>query len=199
METIFGERLRKAILTSNIDNDAENARAWLRDKASNIRSSDTSAIINRGNERAVKTAAIGQMFLFSYDAKHKDTLPYYDRFPLIFPFDIRGDGFLGINMHYLPLPLRARLMDSLYDTLNNDKLNTTTRLKISYDILTSAAKFKYFKPCIKHYLNSHVDSKLIYIDPKEWDVALFLPLQSFQKESTAVVYRDSRRIISKGK
>lgn len=90
-------------------------------------------------------------------------------------------------------------MDALYDTLNNDTMDETTRLRINYSILSGASKFRYFEPCVKRYLNSQVQSRLIYVDPKEWDFALFLPLQRFQGATTATVYRDSRRIISKGR
>lgn len=197
MTPIFGNALQKAINTATINSETEAAREWLRNKAKTSRPNPTS-VIKRGNERGVRRAVIGQMFLFSYDAKHKDTLPYYDRFPLIFPIDIKTTGMLGINMHYLPLPLRAKLMDALYDTVNNDKLDQTTKLKISYQVLSSASKFQYFKPCIKQYLNSNIDSKLIYIEPNEWDVALFLPLQRFQNASTAKVHSDSRKIIRRG-
>lgn len=198
METIFGNALNKAIRTSNIDTNTQSAREWLRSKAQSIRSINPSAVINKSNERGTAYETVGQMFLFAYDPKHKTTLPYYDRFPLVFPIESYGDGFLGINMHYLPLPFRAKLMDSLYDNINNNKMDMSTRIKISYSILNNASKFKYFKPCVKRYLNSNIDSKLIYIDPKEWDAALFLPLQRFKKSSTAKVYSDSRKIINKG-
>lgn len=199
MQTIFGDMLQKAVSSKKIDTSTVQARDWLRDKASSIRSVDASKVLSKSTTSSRTNVAPGRMFLFAYDAKHKDTLPYFDRFPLIFPFKVMSDGFLGINMHYLPPIFRARLMDSLYDTLNNNKMDNTTKLKISYDILNGASKFKYFKPCIKHYLNSQVDSRLVYIDPKEWDFALFLPLQKFQGASTARVYRDSRRIINEGK
>ena len=44
----------------------------------------------------------GGMFLFFYNPKLKDKLPYYDRFPLVIPLERYADGFLGINLHYLP-------------------------------------------------------------------------------------------------
>jgi hypothetical protein len=88
------------------------------------------------------------------------------------------------------------LMDSLYENINNEAQDETTKLRITYNILSSAAKFKYFKPCVKYYLNSHVDSQLIYIEPKEWDMALFLPLHKFSGATATTVYRDSRRIIA---
>lgn len=197
MQSIFGKNLQSAIDKSTLEQNSVAAREWLRNKAKNLKR-DPSNIINAGNSRGVNNAVIGQMFLFAYDPKLKVELPYYDRYPLIFPIGPKPGGFLGINMHYLPLPMRAQLMDSLYDLMNNLNMDNTTRLNLSYQILNKSSKYKYFKPCVKHYLNNQVSSKLIYIEPKEWDVALFLPLQRFQKASTSTVHRDSRRIITKG-
>jgi hypothetical protein len=135
------------------------------------------------------------MYLFNYDAKHKDTLPYFDRFPLVFPFKKVKGGFYGINLHYLPLQYRARLMDALYDVTNNNRYDETTRLRISYDILNQASRFRYFKPCVKHYLTSQLRSRFLYIYPSEWDIALFLPLERFQGASKATVFKDSRQAL----
>ena len=128
-----------------------------------------------------------------YDAKTKDKLPYWDMFPLIFPIEYYGDSMLGINLHYLPPVLRAQLMNALFTTLNNDKYNKTTRLQISYSILKGASRFGYFKPCIKKYLFSHIRSPFIYISPDEWDIALMLPTQRFQKATSEKVWSDSRK------
>jgi hypothetical protein len=133
--------------------------------------------------------------MYYYDAKHKATLPYFDRFPLVFPFKKVKGGFYGLNMHYLPLPLRAKLMDALYDTASNTRFDESTRLKISYQMLESAAKYKEFQPCIKRYLTSQVKSRFMYIYPSEWDVALFLPLERFQGASKTQVWSDSKRKI----
>jgi len=136
--------------------------------------------------------SIGKMYMFVYDPKHKDTLPYYDTFPLIFPIEFYGDSFLGINLHYLPPFLRAKLMDALYETINNEKYNKTTKLRVSYQTLSSAAKFKYFKPCVHKYLFSHVGSPFIYIAPDEWDYALMLPTERFEKANKSRVFRESQ-------
>lgn len=36
----------------------------------------------------------GQMYMFYYDPKHKKTLPYYDRFPLIIMVGPAEGGFM---------------------------------------------------------------------------------------------------------
>jgi hypothetical protein len=135
------------------------------------------------------------MYLFAYDPKTKEDLPYYDRFPLVFPFRRVPGGFYGINMHYLPPLLRAKLMDALYDTVNNDKMDETTRLRINYRILQSAAKFRFFEPCVKHYLNNHVKTRFLRVDPTQWDVALFLPLERFAKATKSRIYADTKKKI----
>jgi hypothetical protein len=76
---------------------------------------DKENIVNTIDEKS-----IGKMYTFFYDPKHKETLPYYDLFPLIFVVGPAAGGFLGINLHYLPPVLRAKLMDSLYQILNNN-------------------------------------------------------------------------------
>lgn len=181
---------------ANSNARTDQARQWFKDQAQKIRTVDTQKLLVKSRENARNNVLTGQMYLFAYDPKHKDTLPYYDRFPLIFPIKRVPGGILGINMHYLPIVLRAKLMDNLYDLVNNDSFDETTRLKLSYNILNSAAKFRYFKPCIKHYLNNQIDSRFIYIPPEEWEIALFLPLHKFKNATAAEVYKDSRNKIS---
>ena len=82
-------------------------------------------------------------------------------------------------------------MDALYDTVNNQRYDDSTKLRISYQILSNTARFKAFKPTFKRYLGSQVRSKFLKIDPVEWDIALFLPLQRFEKASASKVHRDS--------
>lgn len=169
---------------------------WFRAKALAIRSANPKLIISKSPKIKRKTSigpgSMGQMFLFSYDPKGKETLPFYDTYPLVFPIEYYGDSFLGLNMHYLPPVLRARLMDALYDTINNNDYDEGTMLKISYKILAGASQFSYFKPCVKKYLFNHVGSSFMYINPDEWDIALMLPTERFAKASKSQVWADSR-------
>lgn len=135
------------------------------------------------------------MYHFKYEPKTAKTLPYYDKFPLIFMVGPAKGGFYGINLHYLPPQLRAKLMDGLYDLTNNTRYDESTKLKLTYDLLNSASKFRYFKPTFKHYLNQHVRSKFIEINSTEWDTALFLPTERFEKAKKTKVWADSRKMI----
>lgn len=142
-----------------------------------------------------ETPRVGQMYAMFYDPKHKKTLPYYDQFPLIFPIKNSTDHFIGLNLHYLPPRLRAKLMDALYSTINNKRLDETTRLRISYSILEGSSKYRAFRPCIKKYLKRHMRSRLLYIEPTDWDIVMFLPLARFRKASQQKVWSDSRQMI----
>jgi len=117
----------------------------------------------------------------------------------VFPFKRVPKGWLGINMHYLPLPYRAQLMDSLYDLTSNNRYDEQTRLRMNYDLLNGAARFRWFKPTVHRYLINHVESRLVYIHPSEWDIALFLPLERFYTNTKRIkkqqVYRDSRAMV----
>lgn len=197
---VFNDILLKGIRSGKVPARTDDAREWYRKQAKSVSKSevsDTKIIRELKKDRGVSTtkAVPGSMFAFAYDAKHKATLPYYDKFPLVFPIGPADGGFLGINMHYLPPILRAKLMDALYDTVTNQKYDETTRLNISYKVLSNASKYKEFKPTIKHYLNKQVKSRLLYIAPSEWDIALFLPMANFVGASKQKVYADSRKII----
>ncbi len=172
------------------------AREWYRTTAQSYKTVNERSLMRGGNERLTVRPIIGSMYMYYYDAKHKDTLPYFDAFPLVFPYRRVENGFMGINLHYLPLPLRAKLMDALYDVSSNDKYDETTRLKMNYNILDNAAKFKYFKPCVKHYLTNQVRSKFLYVYPSEWDVALFLPTERFRGANKQKVWADSKKLIT---
>jgi hypothetical protein len=174
----------------------ESAREWYRGEASKIaRASPTKLMSDKTNIVSdIDATSIGKMFMFFYDPKHKDTLPYYDTFPLVFPIGLQNSGFLGINLHYLPQYARAGLMNSLYDTLNNKKYDSTSRLRVSYDILNNYSKFSAFKPCVKSYLYSQVvGGQYLNVQIQNWDAALMLPTERFVKARKDTVHKDSMR------
>jgi hypothetical protein len=175
------------------------AREWYRSAAGKLMSNISPSVFEKRTDEARKVSSMefGYMYAFKYDPKTKNDLPYYDTFPLIFPVRMDSDGFLGINFHYLPPVLRAKLMNALYSTLTNKKYDDTTKVKISYSILQSASKYRYFKPMLKKYLRSHVRSQFLEVQVNEWDIAIFLPTESFRKADTGRVWEESRKKIGR--
>lgn len=169
---------------------------WFRKKAETLTGIDRTSLmkeepLTQGNEFAP-----GAMAMYFYDPKHKMTLPYYDTFPLVVIVGPAPGGFYGLNMHYLPPTLRAKLLDGLLDNMNNKRYDQTTAFKINHDMLKRSAKLKYFKPCYKHYLTNHVKSRFAFVPAPEWEIATFLPTANFQKASKEQVWKDSRRMIN---
>lgn len=209
MAIVFDELLTKGVRAGQIPARTQSAREWYREAAKNYNSKvrqggtrqgrvdyatiNEKKLIKQEPARLVTSIEPGSMYMYMYDPKWKETLPFYDRFPLIFPFKIESDRFMGMNLHYLPLQYRAKLMDSLYQTRTNSRYDESTKLKISYDILNGASRFKYFKPCIKQYLFKQMKSQFMYIYPSEWDMALFLPLERFEKASKTQVWAQSKK------
>jgi hypothetical protein len=176
--------------------DVQDARNWYRDQAKNVRGVNANRLMAETPSRhfsRITEADIGNMICFWYDPKGKETLPYWDQFPLVFPIGMYNNGFLGINLHYLPRIYRARLMDALYDVSIKNEHNRIIKLQLSYGLLSSASKFAPFRPCIKRYLRSHVQSSFMYILPREWDMALMLPTERFVGKSASQVWKDSMR------
>jgi hypothetical protein len=195
MAVIFDEILSKGIRAGKVPAREQQSRTWYRDTANKFKTVNERNLMKGDTDRLRSQPKIGHMYMFYYDAKHKETLPYFDRFPMIFPYKKVKGGFMGINLHYLPHILRAKLMDSLYDISSNGLYDETTKLRMSYNILSSASKYKWFKPCIKHYLTTQVRSRFLYVYPAEWDIALFLPLERFSGASKSKVWSDSKKLI----
>jgi hypothetical protein len=193
---IFDEILLKGIRAGQVPARSSTAREWFREKAKDAGKVTESQILRGDNSRLKNRTAIGKMYFFMYDPKHKATLPYYDQFPLIFPVGKAEGGFYGLNMHYLPLQLRAQLMDALYEVTNNKRYDETTKLKISYSILKSAENMNLFKPTFKRYLSSHVRSRFVEVSSSEWDIALWLNSEQFVGAGKASVWADSKKIIA---
>jgi|TARA_R110000796_G_scaffold64934_3_gene150195 hypothetical protein len=186
---LFDKILAQGVRAGQIPARTKSARTWFRDTAKKV-TITPSALMKEDRTQLKNRAAIGKMYFFFYDPKHKKTLPYYDRFPLIFKVQNVPGGFHGLNMHYLPLPLRARLMDTLYELASNTKYDEGTKLKLTYQVLQGVSK--YYKPTFKMYLNEHVRSRFLEISSTDWDMALFLPLEQFEKASKSSVWKDSK-------
>lgn len=134
---------------------------------------------------------IGGLYYFYYDPKTKDDLPYYDRFPLVMPLKREADGFIGLNLHYLPLRYRINFMRKLLPLAIYNDDDEIKRLRVTYPILDASSKYREFRPCIKKYLYGHVKSRILAVEPQEWDIALYLPIQQFKKAPVKAVWQES--------
>ena len=163
---------------------------WFRDKIKEFGQPGALDLIRDGKRK--NSPFFGRLNMFFYDPKFKKTLPYYDTFPLVLPLEEYNDGFLGVNLHYLPIPLRIKLLDRLVDYSNNTNFDESTILQVDYKKLKN---LREIKPTLKRYLAGHVKSQFRRIDADEFTVATLLPVQRFRKASDKEVWRESRSMI----
>ena len=186
------DRLEQEAFRAGIQARTKESMAWFRNRVTGIKVSRV-GLIKQGPIR--QRQVYGSMYNFQYDPKTKKTLPYYDRFPLCIPIQKAKSGFHGLNLHYLHPRIRAQFLDALMDLATNDKYDRSTKMKLSYKLIKSSSKLRWFKPCFKHYLSEHIKSQLLLIEPQDWEIAIFLPTDSFRKVSAATVWSESRKKI----
>ena len=170
-ETYF-DKISKQIKTGN------EPFTWYRNRIKELGTPNTAELLRSG--KLAKRPHEGFLNMYIYAPKLKDKLPYYDTFPLIMYLKPAEKGFYGLNFHYLPYALRARLLDAA----GQDELNVNAVLRSN---LT--------KPTIKRYLFGYLRSMCLRIEPEDNLTAIMLPVQRFKKASDNRVWGDSRKMI----
>jgi len=194
MSNLF-KTLEYEAFRAGINPRTQQSREWFRAKVETMKNINRNTLMKEDPILLKNRQVMGSMYMFFYDPKHKETLPYYDSFPLVIVLKPAAGGFLGLNLHYLPPVLRAKFLDALLDVTNNKRYDESSKFNLTYKMLENASKFKYFKPCIKHYLSDHIRSRLAMVQAPEWEIATFLPTADFQKATTRQVYKDSRAMM----
>lgn len=186
------DKLQKELQKQNLAMSSNKARQWIKNKVKDLTGLRPNTLM-RDTKRRQTTFDLGCMYFFVYNPKLKDDLPFYDLFPLVIPIETYSDGFLGLNLHYLaPVP-RAKLLDALSEFSTNNKYDDKTRIAVSYQMLKGLSSTEAFRPCLKRYLSQHVRSQFLRIDANEWDIAIFLPVESFIGARKQKVFSDSRK------
>lgn len=122
---------------------------------------------------------LGSLLHFVYDAKGKDTLLWWDRFPLAIAADNATGGFLGYNLHYAPVKIRKYILDEL--TKNSNKKMKLDRMRANYRFLKSMSIYDDVKPCIKHYLIEYIKSRFLIIDQQYYSRVVIMPTAKWAK------------------
>jgi len=187
------ERLDKES-PAQLQRRSKESLTWFRDRVRRIRT-NSEQFYKQSDLQKSRRFLEGRMFTFFYDPKTKDKLPYYDTFPCVMIVETYGSGFLGLNVHYLPPRIRIRFLEKLFEYTNNEEFDETTRIRITWNLLSSVTKLRASKAAVKRYLYSHVEGSALLVEPKYWDIVSFLPTASFTGASMVDVYRDTRNKI----
>jgi len=177
----------------NLKEAAIKSKAWFQQQALLLGRQNLTAakVLNSDSARVKNTIVPGSMYMFIYDPKGKDELPYYDKFPLVLPFKKVAGGFLGLNLHYLPYQPRMILLQRLMDFVSDRNMNENTRIRYSWSLINGVSKFKSAEPCVKHYLIDHVKTTFRKIDANDWATAIMLPVEQFVGANKNRVWKDS--------
>ena len=167
MATVFDKILDKTTGPKSYD--------WYRKQVRSMTTPGARSLINKG--KATLRPKYGIMNLFGYDPKHKERLPYYDTFPLIFPLEPAKGGFIGLNFHYLRPGARVAFLRSLANTTTDKKFDKKTRYRINW------RNNEFMRKTAKHYLFNHVRTSFLNITADEMAIAIFLPVARFKKGS----------------
>ena len=165
---------------------------WFREKIQEFGKPGPQQLLRDG--RRTKGVNFGTLNMFIYSPKHKDTLPYYDTFPLVLPIGPAAGGFMGLNFHYLPIQMRIRLLDKIVD--GGGSLNVAAQSGKRPRLITDYSQLKRIpmaKAIVKHYLTGYVKSDFRAITSEELIVAALLPVQRFQKGSAQTAYLDTAK------
>ena len=193
MSNLF-QKLELEAFRKGISPRTRESREWFRRRVQRLTRVSREQLMKEPEVTRRATHSYGGMFMYFYDPKHKDKLPYYDRFPLTIPVEPAKGGFRGINLHYLPPVLRAKFLDALLNITNNKKYDESTKFNLTYNLLNGSRNTRYFKPCFKHYLLNHVKSRFAEVPAPEWEIATFLPTAQWEKSTAGRIYSDSRKI-----
>ncbi len=197
METLI-ERLEQETPAELEQRSLESLR-WFQQRVKTMRLT-SEAFYKQTSLRRARRYLEGRMYCFFYDAKHKEKLPYWDRFPVVLILDLQQDGFTGLNLHYIPPMYRVRLLYELYKyiRLDDDTRDETMKphIRVRYELLRGLKKMRFYKPCFKRYLTTQIEGKPLEITPNHWDVMSMLPLADWQKKHAREVYTNSIKIIN---
>lgn len=136
----------------------------------------------RVKNKAVINPKPGAIYTFVYDAKHKNTLPYWDKFPLIIFLGMQASTksksimMQGLNLHYITPRQRQSFLEELLIYMTTKTLNSNTKLKIKW---SNVKHMRGSTEMIKNYLPGNIKGKLIEINPTDWASVIFLPTQKF--------------------
>lgn len=155
---------------------------WFKGKLNDLKIGSRARLLN-AEERYTDddSVFVGGVFFFKYDAKYKDNLPMWDKYPLCVPIDRFSDGFLGLNMHYLGKGQRQGIINSIRSMKEERKLSNTVKSKARnwQYMMNSGIPDGLYKKCVKRYLFGQVRTQFVRIQPDEYAKAIQLPLEEW--------------------
>lgn len=128
----------------------ENSRMTIEQKLDSI-----DALVYQDENVLRRRVFPGHLYFFEYQAE-TESLPYYDKYPLVYVLNVSGTEFYGANLHYLKPKRRQIIIKKLEQGL--------------IDIP---------KKIIHKYLNKRCKSLFLDLAKQEWETSIVLPVEDF--------------------
>lgn len=165
MVNAYRASLRSNIKTGGGAKGNNKSIKWFQDTMKSVRS------------HKVTTPVPGKIYAFVYDAKYKDTLPFWDKYPLIIFLGTNKNLFHGLNLHYIPPKARQQMLEELLVRYSSTPtISNKTKLRVKWQDVKG---FFGAQQMIKAYLPQNVKGTFIEIKPTDWANVTLLPTQQF--------------------
>ena len=106
------------------------------------------------------------IYYYRYNPKGLGKLPVYDQYPLMLPLDIRGPFCLGINLHWIPTPLRLQFIQVVLAM--QEKSINKNMFRLWYNTIKFQPALQFSMMAIrKYYINRCSATQLI--PNEEWE------------------------------
>lgn len=135
---------------------------------------------------AYKRARFGFPMLFKYSPKWAAQLPFYDVHPMPILLAKYDDGFLGLNIHYLPWAKRLQLADRIIRASKNRKRITYPQIKRAWQQLRLPMGYSYL--IIRRYLASHIQTDIAVFTWETYRAAAVNIPGKWRKKSEKAVF-----------
>ena len=186
-------KVLKGMQGTNLQLGDDRTTRWLATNLSKIKTTmNQRNFIDSGKTVIRKSLTPGKMVFYGYSPKTKDQLMFWDEFPITIILHPQKDGFLGLNLHYLPPSGRANFLNNLLKYVSDPNWiahnNTSVEFRVTYGMLKGSAIMKAYRPCIKRYYYKHIVSKVAFISPHDWKTVPFFPLDRFKGASRSDIW-----------
>lgn len=132
----------------------------------------------------------GALVQFTYNAKHKDTLTFWDGKPAIIVLKKTSTRMLGLNLHFVPFPLRKMIAEYIVKK-NLDNIKNNKRIFINYTGIKAFLIAIRATICIRSYILTRTGGKYTMVkNSKDYILgATLLKTQKLYKMSSDEIYK----------
>ena len=167
----YAERAEKA----GVKRNTRGAIDWFRKTIRKDRAVDLDKATEGLKQKGIQP---GNLYIYGYNPKYAKELKYYDQFPCCLILETTKDGWYGLNLHYLPPAMRARL-------LAENNVKSGNGLKIG----KAMGRSKFGKHALHRYIAKQLTSRPKFVPIKDWEIAIQLPFEGFLKISNTQIWR----------